>query len=66
MKRDHAMTSIENVFLILAGRVSHFFLLRRLGPSICRSQKKKNQEFQAPPKKFEILATPKNIHHSVH
>ena len=41
------------------GRYSHFFFIRRLGPSIYRSSQNKYQEFQAPPKIFEILATPK-------
>ena len=38
---------------------SHFYFIRRLGPSIYRSPPKKYQEFQAPPKKIIILATPK-------
>ena len=43
------------------GGYSNFFLIRRLGPSTYRSPPKKYQEFQAPQKIFEILATPKNI-----
>ena len=38
---------------------SQLFLLRRLGPSINCLQK--NQEYQAYPKIFEILATHKTI-----
>ena len=44
------------------GEYSHFFFIRRLGPSIFRSPPKKYQEFQAPQKKtFEVLATQKDI-----
>ena len=47
----------------VGGVLSFFF--SRLGPSIYRSPptppEKKQQEFQEPPKIFEILATPKNI-----
>ena len=52
------------------GRYSHFFFIRRLGPSIYRSpplpptkrktKQTKKQEYQEPQKIFEILATPKN------
>ena len=43
------------------GGYSHFFFIRRLGPSIYCSPQQKYQEFQTPPKIFEILATQKNI-----
>ena len=46
------------------GGYSIFFYIRRLGPSIYRSRKKKYQEFQAPQNIFEILATPQNIPYS--
>ena len=38
---------------------SHFFFIRRLGPSFYHSPQNKYQEFQAPQKILEILATQK-------
>ena len=43
------------------GGYSHFFFIRRLGPSIYRSPPPpKKKEFQEPKNIFEILATPQN------
>ena len=47
------------------GGYSHVFFIRRLGPSIHLSPEKNIRNFKHPPKIFEILATPKNIPHSV-
>ena len=47
------------------GGYSHFFCIRRLGPSICPSPQKNIRNFKHPKKIFEILATQKNIPNSV-
>ena len=65
MKIDHAMTSIESFFFNFSrcgpqGGTLIFFLISRLGSSLYRSPQK-YQEFRAPPKTFEILATQNNI-----
>ena len=39
--------------------VLSFFFIRRLGPASIIHQKKNYQEFQDPPKIFEVLVTPK-------
>ena len=41
------------------GGYSHFFCIRRLGPSICPSPHKNIRNFKHPKKIFEILATKK-------
>ena len=48
------------------GGYSRFFFIGRLGPSIYPSPGKNIRNFKHPEKIFEILATPKNIPHSVH
>ena len=47
------------------GGYSHFFFIRRLGPSIYRSPPNKIRNFKHPQIRFKILATPKQIPHSV-
>ena len=42
------------------GGYSHFFFIRRLGPSIFRSPPNKYHEFQTPQNIFKFLATDKN------
>ena len=47
------------------GGYSHFFFIRRLGPSIYHSPPKNSRNFKLSKKLFEILATQKNIPHSL-
>ena len=64
---------VKNVFICAQSgswaqgwRYSHFFFIRKLGPSIYHLNPKKNfKNIKHPKRMFEILASPQNINHSV-